>query len=609
MVATRRAVSYVLAALTNPFTDADASYALLEGFAYAFTCVCVAAIVFQAALRRPGFLKSFEPDLWSMLKDPVQARRAGRNLTIVLVLGAAVLSANYFARVTHSGSYLHRWDAFHTVMGAKYHDELGYFDTYKCALAIDRENNRHFRAVERVRNLRTRKHVDVVDHLEENDCKSRFSPERLAEFERDIDVFGRSMSSNTWKRLFTDKGFNGTPFYTVVVRGLLSVSGQSIEQLTNLALLDPLLMLAAFGFVGWAFGVRRAALFALFFCSFFPNRYLHMGGSILRFDYVAATTMALCLLHKGRWATCGALLAWATMVRVFPLLFAGAIVLKMAVEIFDTRKLGQQHIRFALAYGGGVALLFAVSLVGLDGALGDWSDWWTNMQVHNHKSASFRIGFKHLFMLDGSLENVSYSKMQAKFESRRLGYYFAVGLLLLPLLLSIRRLSATTFAALFGVVSFFLLVVSTRYYYSIIAVYLLVDRDVLSNKTLATASALLVGASAFDFFYFATFDNTPLMYNFILGAQMTLFVLVIAYGLLFDPGLEDGCTAPVDAPAPRPEQDLGSGEAVGEAALSSGDQGEAGEVAPTETGEEVDGTEAKADPERDESPEPPSSAG
>ena len=31
-----------------------------------------------------------------------------------------------------------------------------------------------------------------------------------------------------------------------------------------------------------------AAIVAIFFCLFFPNRFTHMGGSILRFDYAAA---------------------------------------------------------------------------------------------------------------------------------------------------------------------------------------------------------------------------------------------------------------------------------------------------------------------------------
>ena len=199
-------------------------------------------------------------------------------------------------------------------------------------------------------------------------------------------------------------------------------------------------------------------------------------------------------------------------------------------------------------------MFIIVSFVGLEGGTEDWLGWWHNMQVHNSKSASFRVGFRHLFMLDGSLERVHYGKMQKEFHSRLGSYIPAVLLLFAPLLSSIRRLNAVTFASLFGAAAFFLLVVSTRYYYSVFALVFLVDRDILRNRTLLLSGALLFGSSAFDFFYFATYENTTLMYNFIIGAQLTAFLVVLGFGLLFDPGLEErfGVLLPKEEPEHAP---------------------------------------------------------
>lgn len=522
-----------------PFTDARAAYDLKRGFAYVMMCVFLVALVSQTVLAREekpaGGFRGLD-GLWGSVH---LLRRSGRVFTGILVAGAVFLSASYFARAAPFEHYLHRWDAFHTVLGAKYHDELGYFDLYKCAIAVDRESGRHFRSVKTVRDLRTREFVPVREHLRGNDCEERFTPERLEEFKADLNTMGPSMRPHDWQRLFKDKGFNGTPFYTVVVTALMGVGGTTMAGLTGTALVDVGLMYLAFIAVGWAFGVRRAAIFAIFFCSFFPNRYVHMGGSILRFDYVAALAVALAAIKKDRWGIAGVLMAWATMVRIFPILFAGGVFLKILADVLLSRRWDRKFTFFTAAFTGCLALFLVISFVGLEGGTEDWMGWWNNMQVHNSKSASFRIGFRHLFMFDGSLERVHYGNMQKAFLSRLGPYIAAVALLFSPLIVSIRRLNTVTFTALFGTAAFFLLVVSTRYYYSVIALVFLVDRDILRNRTLLLCGALLFGASAFDFFYFEIYDNTPLMYNFIIGAQMTAFLLVLGFGLLFDPGLEE----------------------------------------------------------------------
>jgi hypothetical protein len=316
-----------------------------------------------------------------------------------------------------------------------------------------------------------------------------------------------------------------------------------------LALVDPLLILLAFGAVGWAFGVRQAALFALFFCTFFPNRFVHMGGSIVRFDYVVALVIALCALKKERWGLCGGLLAWAAMVRVFPAIFFVGLVVWMLVSSAFSRTLDRRHLRCVLAFSLTCALLVAVSLVGLDRPFDDYAAWAENMRVHTGQSAGFRVGFRHLFMIGDSIERVDYAKMQKNFQARQLGYYLCVSLLMLPVLLAARRLDKVSFTVIFGSLGFFLLAVSTRYYYAAFTLLFLIDRDFFKNRTLLSLAVVVFDASAFDFFYFSHNGNDALMYNYILSAQLFAATLVLVAGLLFDPGLEDGVNPGALVPA------------------------------------------------------------
>jgi hypothetical protein len=529
-----------------PLVDGGAAYDLTKTVALGMMCLFLTALLLKSPLLQDNPEEQVEDPVTDALGRWARDERARRAFSALLVIVAVVISAAYFSKSSTYERYLHRWDAYHTVLGAKYHDELGYFDLYKCSIAIDKKGAGHFAEVKNVRDLRTRQVVSTKEHLRGNDCLKRFTPERLAEFQEDLNILGASMKSSDWQRLFRDKGFNGTPFYTVVATALLAVFGTSLEQLTKLAFLDVILMLSAFASVGWAFGVRRAAIFAIFFCCFFPNRYVHMGGSILRFDYVATLAIALSALKKDKWGLAGVLMAWAGMVRIFPLVFAGAVLLKIAVEFFATRRLERKHMLFVSAFSLGMFAFLMTSFIGLDGALDDWREWWLNMKVHNKTSASFRIGFRHLFMLDGSMERVKYGAMQGTFGAR-IGFYVGVaGLLMSPLLLSIRRLDVVTFAALFGAVGFFLSVIATRYYYSVFTLVFLVDRDIFRNRTLLILCASLFGFSAFDYFYFETYDNTALMYNFILGAQLATFVVLLNYGLLFDLGLQEGALSKVD---------------------------------------------------------------
>src|SRR6185436_2329200 len=90
---------------------------------------------------------------------------------------------------------------------------------------------------------------------------------------------------------------------------------------TAAAFLDLLLLVGMFAAIGRCFGSR-----AMFVCMviFGANDFIMFGtnwaGSTLRHDWLAYLGFAACALKRQRWALGGALLAFATMIRAFPVL-------------------------------------------------------------------------------------------------------------------------------------------------------------------------------------------------------------------------------------------------------------------------------------------------
>lgn len=533
-------IDWFLGPLADPRQTAEIQLKVALGM----LALLLAGLAWRSLERKPELADDERVRTW-----------ANRVITGVLVVVALCTSISYFYGTRNNGVYVHRWDAFHTVIGAKYHTELGYFDLYKCSYAIDYEGPHHFRHVVEIRDLHTRKFVHKYDHIRGNDCKERFTPERLEEFRADLDAFGKFSVPQVWRRLMMDKGFNGTPFYATVCKALISTIEVSISDLQKLAAIDPILMLIAFGFIWWAYGPRTAAITAIFFCCFFPNRYTHMGGSILRFDYVAASMIGIAAIKKDKWGLAGGMFAWATMERIFPAIFVVGIGLKIAVDVLERwlrgpegwrsglaglgRSVRPEHWRFVGWYAGVVALCFVISLVGMDGGFDNWRTWYHNMKIHNMRSASFRVGFKHLFMLDGKPLGANYHHKQKLFHARENYYWVTVIVLLAPLVAAVRRLDTASFAALFGCFGFFLLAVATRYYYGIFAIVFLVDRDLLKNRFVMLMGAVLFLSTACDFAYWKLSQNDMFMYNNVIGLQLAFTIVVVGVCLVINPALLD----------------------------------------------------------------------
>ena len=331
---------------------------------------------------------------------------------------------------------------------------------------------------------------------------------------------------NRWHRAFKDKGFNGTPVYRLIAHIVFERVPLTYGALLRLALIDIALLLAALAVVWRTRGLAVACLALGVLAVCFPGRFIHMGGSFLRFDYLAALMMGACALSTARPALGGGLFAYATLMRAFPALYALGAGLVLALPLLQVRRLPREALRFCLGFAAVSAVLVGATFLSGDG-LTDWLAWWEEIRVHTRNSAGFRVGFKHMFMLDGNLLGdrgfVSFADKTAHYESRRAWYLLAAAALIGPVVLRARALDAASFSVLFGTLLFFVLMIATRYYYVLLALPVLADPERLGRRSYALMVGSILLASAITYrIADAWTQYAPFLYNTVTTVTLTL---------------------------------------------------------------------------------------
>ncbi|MEQ1893937.1 MAG: hypothetical protein ABL998_15460, partial [Planctomycetota bacterium] len=251
------------------------------------------------------------------------ARAHESALALVVLLGFGVWTNGNW----QGGRYFNPYEFFHYYVGSKYFAELGYTRLYDAAVLVDKETGFEHETRELANlsaHLGGREYKRLSQVWSESDAiKAPFTEARWAELTRDVVFFRDALGQGMWEQLLRDKGYNPTPVWTLLGGALTSrVPIESELGRFFLVALDPLLLLATFACVGWAFG-RRALLFAAaLYLTHYCTSHAHFRAAFLRTDWLFALVASVCCLKKERPALAGALLAWATLLRVFPLLFA-----------------------------------------------------------------------------------------------------------------------------------------------------------------------------------------------------------------------------------------------------------------------------------------------
>ena len=240
----------------------------------------------------------------------------------------AVVSLVTFTRFFgfHQGRFTHFGENFHYQLGSKYFPELGYDGLYDASVAAQEESDPKLPVPATVRDLRTNSIVPVASLAAHRDeVRKRFSAERWRDFVRDHRYFLDRRTLRKLDETRLDHGYNPSPTWTFVGRLFNSWLPINATTIPVMALLDWVLIAVALVAVRRTYGTAVTALFAILFGLGYPWGYTWVGGAFLRFDWFAAVVVGICMLARKRHATAGALLAYATAVRIFPVLLLAGI--------------------------------------------------------------------------------------------------------------------------------------------------------------------------------------------------------------------------------------------------------------------------------------------
>jgi hypothetical protein len=220
--------------------------------------------------------------------------------------------------------FVHNFDMRVYYPVAKYFKELRYDGLYQASVAAyvadDPNANLDSLANVELRDLRnhqiTRVH-EVRQQIE--NIPKRFSDARWEAFKVDMRYFRQTMGVNDYLGSMKDHGGNATPVWTAIAHLLFAGTTASNATLTLGALLDPILLLAAFIAIYRSFGLRTSLMSVVLFGA---NDFYMFGsnwaGATLRHDWMVYLALGICALKVGRWTMGGVFLALSAAIRAFP---------------------------------------------------------------------------------------------------------------------------------------------------------------------------------------------------------------------------------------------------------------------------------------------------
>ena len=426
---------------------------------------------------------------------------AGRPLTrgvrvvVFALLAAAALAYPNFG-VFHPNHYghIHYWDVYHYFMGAKYFPELGYARLYEATYVAGREMGA-FGDATKIRDLTTYQ-FRAVATIDAAAVRARFSPARWGAFKRDLAFLGNRIRE--WPGPLLDRGYNDPPPRALLLHLLVRWVPATPVTLTLLTSIDYVLIVVALVVVWRAFGPIPAALaFASLWLSFFA-RFDFIGGSLLRWDWLAALLLGMAALARGRGATAGACLAYAALARIFPLAF----LLPLGIKWVQSRARDAVLTR-ALVAAVAVVLVVVTVLIAAGEDRTSTRAYLAKIRLHSQEAAANSVGLGPLLVFhaapwtlnpDGTVFVSDTDATAATPASWIVPAVSAVYLLLaLPLIVRASPLASVMYA----VPLLFWALAPTGYYYTFLVLLVLLPwKDGPPDRVRLLEMALLTGVMA-----------------------------------------------------------------------------------------------------------------
>ena len=452
---------------------------------------------------------------------------------------------------------IHYWDAFHYFMGAKYLPELGYSRLYEATFVAGREMG-NFRDVRAIRDLTTYELRDVRS-IDAATIRGRFSPERWLAFKRDLLFFGAHIRE--WPRPMFDHGYNDPPARAFLLHLIVRWVPATMTTLMVLTSLDYLLLAAALAAVWRAFGAIPAALaFASLSLSFFA-RFDFIGGSILRWDWLAAVMLGMSAFARGSGRTAGLCLAYAALARIFPVL----LLLPLTMKWLQGRAQKAPDVTLGRCVTVAAGLILAVTgAVWIGQSVSFADEYLARIRVHSQVLQENSVGLASLIAFNSATWSMSpdgsvYLLAQAAASASRPATWIrplVCALYLLatvPLMLRAHALATVVYAV---PLMFFALSLS-GYYYSFLVLLVLLPWDngrvsVVSLLEMALLTGVMAASFAFDI---VSTDQLP-VFNAV-GIQMAVFFvlwLACEYSRLGPAGARFVAVAPAAGASTAPRQ-------------------------------------------------------
>ena len=278
-------------------------------------------------------------------------------------------------------------DVTYYYLNSKYYNELGYSELYPAMLLADEEAGNHLRSISTYRDLYT---YEVVprDKIYDSEVKYEFSRQRWQQFKSDVDYLVGHNISGGWSYFFIDHGYNAPPTWTLIGSTLSNLV--LVEKLKWITSIDIVLVAAMFVVIFKVFGINALIYSLLFFVVTFSGRWPILGQALLRFDWLAALVLAMAMLKKERYGLAGGLIMYASLSRIFPVLFFIPYGFYILFQVIKEKRVDKFGYSFMLGAGTVFFILVLTALLFLG-----WSSFIESAETlhrHSHTYSSHRVG-------------------------------------------------------------------------------------------------------------------------------------------------------------------------------------------------------------------------
>lgn len=295
-------------------------------------------------------------------------------------------------------SFMNPHDFFHYYLGSKYSEEVGYFDIYRCVLIADSETGGLYRH-KKIRNMNDYSWTPVEQvYNNQKKYKALFSEQRWKEFQGDVKYFKEKLGHHRFQSTLKDKGYNATPVWNTVANFITNhISTSNKAGMNFLISLDLILLSIMLMSVYFAFGWRTALFILILVGTGFPMAFTHIRGAFLRLDWVTMIVIGISMIKLGRYKTAGALMAYAAMARIFPIVFVFGLGVKMIYKLWFTKKIEKEYIFFFASFLA-ISFILVTSSITTENAIDLWQEFLTKVTLHNSDLSPMRIGFKQIYL-------------------------------------------------------------------------------------------------------------------------------------------------------------------------------------------------------------------